>query len=121
MNPNERDKFIPPVITPLVVEERPSNGPAKPVIKGTWRSLHTSAVHILPILVTVALIWMNHARIFWFPATGPTSADISADTVLNTLQLAAKLHEIIIIASLAAITLKVLSGSLSALACLWGC
>lgn len=112
MTPSETDKFIPQaVITPLEVEEHHSNGHAKPVIRGTWTRLYTSTVHILPIAITAVLLWLNHARIFWFPKTGPTPTNliinITTDTIMNSLQLAAKLHEIFIIASLAAMTLKV--------------
>lgn len=77
----------------------------KPVIRGTWGRFHNTVVHLLPIAATVALIYINIARLFWFPADGPGGA--SVDTVLNALQLLAKLYEILVIASLASITLKI--------------
>ncbi|KAK0620633.1 hypothetical protein B0T14DRAFT_497127 [Immersiella caudata] len=79
-------------------------GEKKVVLLGAWANLWTSLVHVLPVTATVILLYINHTRHFWFEQD--VENDGAPDQTLSPLQFAAKVHEILVILSLAAITLK---------------
>ncbi|KAK4122054.1 hypothetical protein N657DRAFT_682519 [Parathielavia appendiculata] len=90
--------------------ERQQNPPlpeGKPVILGTDARLWTSLVHVLPLATSVFLITINIRRLYWFDEEGIRWLHLSADSVRNVLQLAAKVYELLVIASLGALTVKV--------------
>lgn len=84
--------------------------PVKPtkVIQGKLRGLWTSIVHIIPLVLSGFLLYLNFAGIYWFRVGGIGRGlfHVSPSDILNSLQLAAKLYELFVVASLAAITLK---------------
>ncbi|KAH7131447.1 hypothetical protein B0J13DRAFT_104804 [Dactylonectria estremocensis] len=95
------------VSTVSTMEYAPSVKPTK-VIQGKVRRLLSSIVHLIPLGMTGLLLWINFAKLYWFPPSGLGSGFLHVDgsDVLNSLQLAAKLYELFVVASLAAITLK---------------
>ncbi|KAI8218294.1 hypothetical protein K4K54_010628 [Colletotrichum sp. SAR 10_86] len=90
----------------------PGNDAPKRVIQRTAPRLLTAWLpHAPAIAVTCVLIWMSHSQIFWYPETGPDLPIIgrfgNKHTVIsNVLQFASKLHELMVVASLAAIALS---------------
>ncbi|KAK1825894.1 hypothetical protein QBC39DRAFT_317647 [Podospora conica] len=103
------------------LEERargPSGKPSgKTVLLGTEARIWTSFVHIIPMVVAGVLVRINLQRWFWFYEADafldlPLGINISIQTISNALQLAAKLHELLVVASLAAITVKVVKRKL---------
>ncbi|KAL2196844.1 hypothetical protein P885DRAFT_36851 [Corynascus similis CBS 632.67] len=80
---------------------------AKPVVLANTAHLWDSSVHLLPLGLSIFLVVINVQRWYWF--SEEDAEDwwfISSDSVFNLLQFAAKVHELLIIASLAALTLK---------------
>ncbi|KAL2139062.1 hypothetical protein VTI28DRAFT_5847 [Corynascus sepedonium] len=80
---------------------------AKPVVLENTARLWDSSVHLLPLGLSIFLVVINVQRWYWF--SEEDAEDwwfISSDSVFNLLQFAAKVHELLIIASLAALTLK---------------
>ncbi|KAK3369859.1 hypothetical protein B0H63DRAFT_485662 [Podospora didyma] len=75
----------------------------------TWKAASTVLVHLLPLTATASLIAINVQPVFWF------EYDIklgSSPDMLYMLQFVAKVHELLVVGSLAAITLKVYKRSL---------
>lgn len=68
----------------------------------------TLSVHILPFAFTAILFWLGYCSKYWFPESGLHNKYVNAKAqdILNWLQLAAKLYEIIVIGSLAAVALE---------------
>jgi hypothetical protein len=83
----------------------------QPVVLGTRAQLRSSLVHLLPLAISAFLITINFQRWYWFGVEGPggllRALDISTNSVRNLLQLAAKVYELLVIASLGALTIKV--------------
>ncbi|GKT65210.1 hypothetical protein ColTof3_12549 [Colletotrichum tofieldiae] len=61
-------------------------------------------VHIPALGSTAVILWISMEKWFWFPEDGPCDG-ISADVIGNVLQFAAKIHELLIVASLSAIAI----------------
>jgi hypothetical protein len=82
-----------------------------PVVLGTRARLWTSLVHVLPLAVSALLIVINIQRWYWFEEEGPIplrlKPDVTANSIRNMLQLVAKIYELLVIASLGALTIKV--------------
>ncbi|EQB57965.1 hypothetical protein CGLO_01845 [Colletotrichum gloeosporioides Cg-14] len=82
----------------------------KAVIRGTAKRFFLRwLVHAPAIAVTCGIIWISHMQLFWYPEHGvePFSnihVRLSATVISNLLQLASKIHEIMIVASLASIS-----------------
>ncbi|KAK3984972.1 hypothetical protein QBC44DRAFT_335931 [Cladorrhinum sp. PSN332] len=98
------------------------------VHQGTWGRIWTSLVHVPPLSISVFLVFISHRRWFWFEEKGPdwfetakatTTLGVfdlaSVDSIKNLLQLAAKIYEILVVASLGDITVKVFKRRLTAL------
>ncbi|KAK4099135.1 hypothetical protein N658DRAFT_498731 [Parathielavia hyrcaniae] len=80
----------------------------EPVILGTDARLWTSLVHLLPLAVSVFLIASNTQRVYWYAEDGPRLFfEFTAEMFEAVLQLFAKVYELLVIASLTALTLKV--------------
>jgi hypothetical protein len=94
-------------VTSDVAEEADSASPegTKVVLNGSAR-LWSSAVHILPMLTSVFLVYMNLDRWFWFDESGRQIDPFWIANLRNGLQLVAKLHEILVVLSLSALTLN---------------
>ncbi|KAH7127634.1 hypothetical protein EDB81DRAFT_860436 [Dactylonectria macrodidyma] len=90
-----------------IMEYAPPVKPTK-VVQGKVRRMWSSIVHLIPLGMTGLLLWINFAKLYWFAPSGLGSGplNVPASDVLNWLQLAAKLYELFVVASLAAITLK---------------
>ncbi|KAK4031215.1 hypothetical protein C8A01DRAFT_42302 [Parachaetomium inaequale] len=89
---------------------RPPEPEGTPVVLGTSAQLWTSLVHLLPLAISVVLITINVQRWYWFHEDNRevsmwNQTDING--IRNVLQLAAKVYELLVIASLGALTLKV--------------
>jgi hypothetical protein len=83
----------------------------QPVVLGTRAQFRSSLVHLLPLAISAFLITINYQRWYWFGVEGPggllRALDISPNSIRNLLQLAAKVYELLVIASLGALTIKV--------------
>ncbi|KAK1983327.1 hypothetical protein LZ30DRAFT_714612 [Colletotrichum cereale] len=80
----------------------------KHITRSSWtRHLNAWIVHVPAILVTVTILCVGSLRFYWYPEEGPLVMDyrVDADTINNVLQLVAKLHELLIVASLSSIAL----------------
>lgn len=88
-------------------EYRPSTKPTK-VVRGVASQWWTSLVHFVPIGLSALLLYLSYTCWYWFPETRLNAGIFTAEAknVLNWLQLFAKLYEIVVVASMAAITLK---------------
>ena len=76
----------------------------KKVVRAKWHGLLGVYVHAPALIFTGALLGINFAKLPWFDEDGIGWA--SAANILNALQLAAKLYELAVVASLGAITLQ---------------
>jgi hypothetical protein len=83
------------------------NEPEVAVSSSPWQAIRQVLIHIIPVLATIVLVWLN-ARGYFIGAqlAGPSS--LSDDLKLHLLQFAAKLHELFIISSMATILYSVL-------------
>ncbi|KAF2445225.1 hypothetical protein P171DRAFT_291797 [Karstenula rhodostoma CBS 690.94] len=67
--------------------------------------------HILPTLATIALVSLSAGEVFWFDNDSSTDKvpirgiNISLNELLNLLQFVAKIHEILLVGSLAAMVM----------------
>ncbi|KAI9651071.1 hypothetical protein NHQ30_001108 [Ciborinia camelliae] len=73
------------------------------VQQGRWKALQGAGIHVLPIIITVVLLFLNTYRVY---ANSIGSADAELNTRLNGLQFVAKVHEILIGVSLSTIVLS---------------
>lgn len=79
------------------------NAGGKPVVLGTSARLWNSSVHLIPMALSAFLIVMNTQRWYWYDEEGPA---MPPDAISNMLQFAAKVYELLVIASLGALTVK---------------
>lgn len=77
-----------------------------PVVLGTSTRLWTSLVHVVPLGITAFIVYINFARWYWFGEDHSLDFLLPASTINNTLQFVAKVHELLVIASLGALTIK---------------
>ncbi|KAK3356711.1 hypothetical protein B0T25DRAFT_566048 [Lasiosphaeria hispida] len=78
-------------------------------LSGPTTRLWNSVVHVPPMTIAGVLVYINLKRLFWFYESTVSKQSYmgpSVDTIKNLLQLAAKVHELLIAASLGAIILK---------------
>ncbi|KAL0783121.1 hypothetical protein CaCOL14_001027 [Colletotrichum acutatum] len=83
---------------------------SKPITRTKWsRLLNGWIVHFPAILVTIAVLLIGSVRFYWYPEIGPVVGGYRLDTdvISNILQLVAKLHELLIVASLSAVALAI--------------
>ncbi|KAK4222176.1 hypothetical protein QBC38DRAFT_448493 [Podospora fimiseda] len=77
------------------------------VLLGTWSRVWTALIHVIPVSISILLVTISHLHLYWFELDGPKWLHVSVPAFLNSLYLAAKIHEILIIASLSAIIIKI--------------
>ncbi|CAI6099771.1 hypothetical protein V2G26_004512 [Clonostachys chloroleuca] len=86
------------------------------VVQGRRTRWWAVVLHFVPIACTVILAYINFAQLYWFPLTGIDGRDRGSyigsyntpvNGVLNSLQLAAKLFEISVVASLGTLILDI--------------
>ncbi|GKT46358.1 uncharacterized protein ColSpa_06539 [Colletotrichum spaethianum] len=78
----------------------------KPITRtNAKRYLNGWLVHIPALVSTAVILWISMEKWFWFPEDGPWDG-ISADVIGNVLQFAAKIHELLVVASLSAIAIS---------------
>ncbi|CZR57718.1 uncharacterized protein PAC_07607 [Phialocephala subalpina] len=77
-----------------------SEAPKKIVTESRWNTLGICCVHSLPTAITVVLLVWNFCGVFFEPVGASNQ-----NARLNALQFAAKLHEVLIAASLSAVIL----------------
>ncbi|KAK8118430.1 uncharacterized protein PG998_003056 [Apiospora kogelbergensis] len=85
-------------------------GTPKKVLQTGWsRFFQSWLVHTPAVLSTVAIVYIGSAQLFWFPEQGPRIGenDFSPSTIINLLQVAAKIHEIMMVLSLSSIVLAI--------------
>jgi hypothetical protein len=90
----------------LADKAKPEKPRPRGAAHGVWTVLRSLAVHILPVLVCVTLLWFN-IRSYYLGAqlSGPyTWSDTSK---IQLLQVAAKIHEIVMVASLATVAIAI--------------
>ncbi|KAK1633467.1 hypothetical protein BDP81DRAFT_434945 [Colletotrichum phormii] len=83
---------------------------SKPITRTEWsRYFNGWIVHLPAILVTVAVLLIGSIQFYWYPEIGPLVSGYRLDTdvISNVLQFVAKLHELLIVASLSSIALAV--------------
>ncbi|KAF6819169.1 hypothetical protein CSOJ01_01554 [Colletotrichum sojae] len=95
----------------IQVGESTGDGPKRVIRKDAPRLLTSWIAHAPALAVTCFVIWMSHSQIFWYPESGPDVPLIGHfgnkhTVVSNFLQFASKLHELMIVASLAALSLS---------------
>ncbi|KAK1981124.1 hypothetical protein LZ30DRAFT_721152 [Colletotrichum cereale] len=82
----------------------------KPVVRGSrWRFFNGWVIHVPALLLTVGVTVLSQQRLFWYPYSGVQNErlNLTADDLNNFLQLPAKVHEFLIVASLSAIGLSI--------------
>ncbi|KAK1963818.1 hypothetical protein LY78DRAFT_739541 [Colletotrichum sublineola] len=82
----------------------------KPVVRRSlWRFFNGWVIHVPALLLTVGVTVLSQQRVFWYPPSGIQNERIklTADDLNNFLQLPAKMHEFLIVASLSAIGLSI--------------
>jgi len=98
---------------PETSQTEPHSRAGAEILLGNSARLWASVVHIVLMVVGIILVRMNVRRWYWFneELTGFALLDFpfysSTDTIRNALQLVAKLYELVVVASLATLTLKV--------------
>ncbi|KAH7111133.1 hypothetical protein B0J11DRAFT_619970 [Dendryphion nanum] len=103
MLPRPTSKFLD---TKAMIEE--PNVPLEKNLKPFLRSL---IVHILPVASTIAIVQLTFRDVFWFDNDPDSDAvhwngpKISLNELLNLLQFAAKIHEILLVGSLGAMVM----------------
>ncbi|WQF87576.1 hypothetical protein CDEST_12590 [Colletotrichum destructivum] len=65
-------------------------------------------IHLLAVSMTIVVLVIGMKKIYWYPEAGPLIHGdycLDAETISNVLQLVAKIHELLIVASLSSIAL----------------
>ncbi|TGO70856.1 hypothetical protein BELL_0655g00010 [Botrytis elliptica] len=88
-----------------VIENRNQQAerPKQAIRSGRWKALCGAGIHILPIIFTIVLLFLNASTVY-VTSIGVGTASVNAR--LNGLQFAAKIHEILIGASLSSMVLS---------------
>ncbi|KAK1838547.1 hypothetical protein CCHR01_18829 [Colletotrichum chrysophilum] len=91
------------------IEHNPNLNP-KPITRTNLsRYLNGWLVHIPALASTAVIIWISWEDWYWFPMEGPwPELGFTADVMNNILQLPAKIHELLIVASLSSIAIAML-------------
>ncbi|KAK1997399.1 hypothetical protein LX36DRAFT_711689 [Colletotrichum falcatum] len=82
----------------------------KPVVRRSlWRFFSGWVIHVPALFLTVGVTVLSQQRLFWYPPSGIRNGglNLTADDLNNALQLPAKVHEFLIVASLSAIGLSI--------------
>ncbi|KAF6815134.1 hypothetical protein CPLU01_14222 [Colletotrichum plurivorum] len=78
----------------------------KPITNTSWRRyIHGWLLHIPALASTIVIIYISLRKWYWFPEDG-MSDTISADVISNVLQFVSKIHELLIVGSLASIAIS---------------
>lgn len=95
------------------ISTRPASDP---VAIGTRRCFFrwSNLLHLIAVAMTAGLLWINSSQVYWFstqvvngkPIVYGRYPHISTLVVTNLLQFVSKIHEIVMVCSLAAITLE---------------
>lgn len=85
----------------------PSEPLKKAIEKDRWKALASCGKHFLPVGITIYLLILNFAQVFW-----ETPGIRGQNARLNALQLAAKIHELLVISSLSLIVLHFIQSEL---------
>ncbi|KAK4122053.1 hypothetical protein N657DRAFT_673261 [Parathielavia appendiculata] len=88
-------------------QQQPPPPEGRPVILGTDARLWTSLIHVLPLTISVFIITINIQRLYWFSEVDGPGFLFTTEGLGHMLQLVAKVYELLVIASLGALTLKV--------------
>ena len=84
------------------------------VYASLWASLAHGCLHILPVLISATLLWLNFYGVYiGSDLFGPTN--ITDDVKIHLLQFGAKIHEMLIIASTSTVVFAVIREQL-----IWG-
>ncbi|KAK1720530.1 hypothetical protein BDP67DRAFT_500018 [Colletotrichum lupini] len=81
---------------------------AKHITRSRWAQYgHGWLIHAPALLMTIAIVVIGSRDFYWYPENGPLIRDyrVDADTISNVLQLVAKIHELLIIASMSSLAL----------------
>lgn len=89
--------------------ERPAEMSKVAVRQGRRKALQETGIHVLPIMITLTLLFLNACKTY---ANSIGSADAELNSRLNGLQFVAKVHEILLGASLSAMILSLVHHSI---------
>lgn len=84
--------------------------PKQAIRKGFWVNSSTLLPHLATSAITTVVVGLNFRNVYWMDLLAPNVQilpGITQDGALNALQLAAKLHELLLVASLGTIVLHV--------------
>jgi hypothetical protein len=76
--------------------------PKQAVRQGRWIAFSVCAVHVIPALITLVLVCLNASNVY---VGSSIDAGVRMNIILDALQFAAKLHEVLIGASISAMAL----------------
>ncbi|KAK2028239.1 hypothetical protein LX32DRAFT_720634 [Colletotrichum zoysiae] len=95
--------------SPPITAPRRSMNPKPVVRRSLWRFFSGWVIHVPALLLTVGVTVLSQQRLFWYPRSGIQNErlNLTADDLNNVLQLPAKVHEFLIVASLSAIGLSI--------------
>lgn len=82
-------------------------------LRGNWTKL---APHVIAVCVTIAVCQLSFRDVYWMdlrPPDEPVALGLTQGGALNFLQLAAKLHELLILASISALVLHAVQAHLT--------
>ncbi|KAM7183972.1 hypothetical protein V8F20_012411 [Naviculisporaceae sp. PSN 640] len=103
--------YLPASDTDIRESARKDVSTGSTVILGSHAGIFSEAIHVIPLAVSAFVVYISINRWYWFGELGPGDAYlgnfVSFSVVQNLLQLAAKFHELMVIASLSVITLRV--------------
>ncbi|EFQ35734.1 hypothetical protein CGRA01v4_01604 [Colletotrichum graminicola] len=95
--------------SPPITARRRSLNPKPVVRQSRWRFFSGWIIHVPALVLTVGVTVLSQQRLFWYPPSGIQNKrlNLTADDLNNVLQLPAKVHEFLIVASLSAIGLNI--------------
>lgn len=87
----------------------PEGMPKKVLQTGWLLFLQSWLFHAPSVILTVVVGYIGSAQLFWFPEEGPVigNTKFTPSTISNLLQIAAKLHEIVMVLSISAVILAI--------------
>lgn len=111
--PLAEQKHIPHVSTTTALDVDPDDleKPDVPLERNHWRLVTSNLVHILPTAATIAVVQLTIRQVYWFDNDADSTtipwkgAKISVTELNNLLQFVAKIHEILLVGSLAAMVM----------------
>ncbi|KAK4949966.1 hypothetical protein LTR10_011808 [Elasticomyces elasticus] len=99
-----------PPTNPAPIPSAIQESPKQAIKKGFWANSSKLLPHLAAAIITLVVVQINLRNLYWMDLVAPNVhilPGISQGGALNALQLAAKLHELILVASLGTIVMHV--------------